>query len=72
LNGDSGFEQAYAAAVAQKKPGGTDDCNDSINAWAAWVQLNNSSGGDKWWCVDSAGAKEELTTDPGVSATLCP
>lgn len=46
-------------------------CHDSASAWAAFAPLNDPSGTNIGWCVDSSGASREVASF-GASVMSCP
>ncbi len=55
--------------VENNSPGAAVVCNESANSqdWAAWVQLND----DDFWCVNSAGKSEAVSTEPAADSVDC-
>ncbi len=54
-------------ANAGASVGGTADCDDAADAWAAEVQLNDTD----YYCVDSTGNAEEDATAKAAAAVAC-
>lgn len=55
----------YDAAVASASAG---ECNDNADAYAAWVQLSDST----YFCVDSTGHSSNVgSTAPTTGGTTC-
>ena len=56
-------------AATNAIPGNTADCDDSVGAWAAEIQLTTAG---EYYCVDSAGSGGDEIVSKGPTAVVCP
>ena len=57
---------------ASGKADGGDGCTAGADAWAASIVIDDTSGAEKYFCVDSTGFAGERSTALGTSEVVCP
>jgi prepilin-type N-terminal cleavage/methylation domain-containing protein len=66
--------QSYdeVCTTGSEKADGGNGCYDGADAWAASIVIDDTSGAEKYFCVDSTGFAGERSTALGTSEVVCP